>query len=81
MRVKVKFFAAPREAIGRGEIEQELPPGSTVQELIRLLAEEYPVLRRYVSFINVAVNRKYVDLRTVLRDGDEVACVPPVGGG
>jgi MoaD family protein len=81
MRVKVKFFAAPREAMGRGEIEKEIPPGSTVQELMDLLTEEYPVLRRYISFINVAVNRKYVDLQTGLHDGDEVACVPPVGGG
>ena len=81
MRVKVKFFAAPREAIGRGEIEQELQPGSTVQDLIHLLTAEYPILRRYVPSINVAVNRRYVDLQTELHDGDEVACVPPVGGG
>jgi len=81
MRVKVKFFAAPREAMGRGQIEKEMPPGSTVQELMDLLTEEYPVLRRYISSINVAVNRKYANLQTGLHDGDEVACVPPVGGG
>ena len=81
MRVKVKFFAAPREAMGTGEVQQQLPPGSTVQELIDLLIEEYPVLRPYISYMNVAVNRKYVGLQTELQEGDEVACVPPVGGG
>jgi molybdopterin converting factor subunit 1 len=81
MRVQVKFFAAPREAMGRGEIEQDLPPGSTVHELMGVLTAEYPVLARYADCINVAVNRKYVDLHTELQDGDEVACVPPVGGG
>jgi molybdopterin synthase sulfur carrier subunit len=81
MRVKVKFFAAPREAMGKGEVQQQLPPGSTVRELIDLLIEEYPVLRPYISYMNVAVNRKYVGLQTELQEGDEVACVPPVGGG
>jgi MoaD family protein len=81
MKVTVKFFAALREVIGKPEIEQELPPGATVQDLLNLLTQEHPVLSRYVSHINVAVNRKYVDLQTTLQQGDEVACLPPVGGG
>ena len=81
IKVKVRFFAAPREAIGTEELERELPPGSTVGELIQLLTEEYPVLRPYTRFIGVAVNRAYVGMQTQLHDGDEVACLPPVGGG
>ena len=81
MKVKVKFFAAPREAMGRREVQQKLPEGSTVQGLIDVLAEEYPVLRPYMAQMNVAVNRTYVHAGMVLRDGDEVACLPPVGGG
>ncbi|MFQ6100158.1 MAG: molybdopterin converting factor subunit 1 [Anaerolineae bacterium] len=79
--VRVKFFAAPREALGTGEIEMEIPAGTTVEELIALLTEEYPALRAYTRFISVAVNRAYVGMQTELRDGDEVACLPPVGGG
>ena len=81
IRVRVKFFAAPREALGVGEIEREIPAGSTVGELIDLLTQEYPVLRAYTRFVSVAVNRAYVGLQTELHDGDEVACLPPVGGG
>jgi len=81
IRVRVRFFAAPREALGMGEIEIELPAGATVGELIDLLTEEYPVLRSYTRFISVAVNRAYVGMQTKLHDGDEVACLPPVGGG
>jgi molybdopterin converting factor small subunit len=29
----------------------------------------------------VAVNREYASLATVLREGDEVALLPPVSGG
>jgi molybdopterin converting factor subunit 1 len=79
--VRVKFFAAPREAVGAGEIVREVPAGTTVGELINLLTEEYPVLRAYTRFISAAVNRAYVGMQTELRDGDEVACLPPVGGG
>ena len=77
----MKFFAAPREALGVGEIEVELPAGSTVGELIGRLTEQYPVLRAYTRFVSVAVNRAYVGMQAELHDGDEVACLPPVGGG
>jgi molybdopterin synthase sulfur carrier subunit len=79
--VKVKFFAAPREALGVREIEMEVPPATTVAGLIDLLKEEYPVLRAYTRFLSIAINRAYVGMQTVLQDGDEVACLPPVGGG
>ena len=79
--VRVKFFAAPREVLGMGEVTREVPAGTTVGELIGLLTKEYPVLRAYTRFISVAVNRAYVGMQTELHDGDEVACLPPVGGG
>ncbi|HET89445.1 MAG TPA: MoaD/ThiS family protein [Chloroflexi bacterium] len=79
--VRVKFFAAPREAVGAGQLERTVPAGTTVEELIRCLTEEYPILRAYTRFLSVAVNRAYVGMQTELHDGDEVACLPPVGGG
>jgi len=81
IRVRVRFFAAPREALGTGEIEQVVSAGTTVGDLIGLLTEKYPILRAYTRFISVAVNRAYVGMQTKLHDGDEVACLPPVGGG
>jgi molybdopterin converting factor subunit 1 len=81
IKVTVRFFAAPREAIGKAEIAKEIPAGTTVGELIDGLTEEYPVLRAYTRFISVAVNRAYVGMQTQLQDGDEIACLPPVGGG
>ena len=81
INVKVRFFAAPREALGFGETEVLLPDGATVADLIERLKAQYPVLHAYTRFLNVAVNRAYVGMRTRLRDGDEVACLPPVGGG
>jgi molybdopterin synthase sulfur carrier subunit len=81
IRVRVKFFAAPREALGTDEINLQIPEGSTVKDLIDVLRDRYPVLESYTRFLNVAVNRAYVGMQTELHDGDEVACMPPVGGG
>ena len=79
--VSVRFFAAPREALDMDRTEVQLPEGSTVRDLIAHLEEEHPLLTNYTRFLNVAVNRAYVGMQTELEDGDEVACLPPVGGG
>jgi molybdopterin converting factor subunit 1 len=81
IRVKVRFFAAPREALGASELWVDVPEGATVGDLVHLLVGQHPILRAFTRFLNVAVNRAYVTMQTVLHDGDEVACLPPVGGG
>jgi molybdopterin converting factor subunit 1 len=81
MRVKVRLFAAAREALQQTEIEQELPHGATVGELLEMLAHDFPVLRSHMAVMKVAVNRRYAQTGAELHDGDEVACLPPVGGG
>lgn len=79
--VRVRFFAAPREVLGVSELEIALPGTATVADLIARLVEMYPVLQPYVRSLSVAVNRSYTGLQTRLQEGDEVACLPPVGGG
>jgi molybdopterin converting factor subunit 1 len=79
MKVKVRFFAGPREKLGIGEIDQELPSGATVQTLVETLTRAYPDIASFR--LKYAVNSAYVSLDAVLNDGDEVACIPPVGGG
>jgi molybdopterin converting factor subunit 1 len=81
IQVKVKFFAAPREALGQDEIATSLPQGATAADLIEQLRQTFPVLRTYTRFLSIAVNKTYVGWDTELCDGDEVACLPPVGGG
>ena len=79
MRVRVRLFAGLRESVGTGELVQELPAGSTVRALVDRLVEQYPALgTRRCMF---AVNSTYVTPQVELHDGDEVALIPPVGGG
>jgi molybdopterin converting factor subunit 1 len=81
MRVKVKLFGRPREELGINELDREIDAGLTAGQLLADLVEEYPILDSYASVIKIAVNRRYADPGTELREGDEVACLPPVAGG
>ncbi len=81
MRVNLLYFASFRDAAGRSEEARELPEGTRVAELWQRLAREVPLLGRFPSMPSAAVNREYVNGETVLRDGDEVAFLPPVAGG
>lgn len=81
MKVRVRFLAVPPGTLDRTQMEVEVPAGTTVGELIGMLAEDYPVLRSYTRFVSAAVNRAIVGMQTELQEGDEVIYSPPVGGG
>ena len=81
MQVRLLHFASFRDAVGRDEEKRQLPDGSRVQDLWAALAREVPLFARFVSMPPAAVNREYAPAGTVLRDGDEVAFLPPVAGG
>jgi len=81
MRVRIKFFAIIREKVGTDGMELELEEGRTVQELLELLRSRFPATREFLERAFVAVNRRYVNPDTRLKEGDEVAIFPPVSGG
>lgn len=81
MRISLRLFAAHRELLGADRLEVQLPSGATVADLLGVLTDQYPGLGRALGSARVAVNREYAPLITILREGDEVALIPPVAGG
>lgn len=81
MRIRLLHFASFRDAAGRDEEVKDLPEGARVSELWSALAREVPLFSRFPSMPPAAVNREYAPGDAVLRDGDEVAFLPPVAGG
>ncbi len=83
MRVRVRYFASLREALGPEE-QAELPDDSPVGALRDLLIARSPrhaeALRRGRA-VRAALDQTMVDETAVLRDGAEVAFFPPVTGG
>ncbi len=81
MHVVVKLFGAVREAVGEKELRVELADGATLSELRALLSRDHPVFEQLGERLAASVAFEVVPLETVLRDGDEVAFLPPVSGG
>ena len=79
MRIQVHFFAAAREAVGIASAEYPVPDGAALEDVADVLFEGHPALRE--MRLSFAVNSVYATPEMVLHDGDEVACIPPVGGG
>lgn len=81
MRVRVLAFARLRELLGFGQADVDVSSDATVDELWAQLmpaARAGAALRASTRF---ARNGALVEGSTPLRDGDEIALMPPVGGG
>ena len=81
MRVTVRLFARLRDIAGAAELTRDIAQGATIGSVWRQLAGEYPELGQYERSISSAVNADYARMDQVLREGDEVAFLPPVSGG
>jgi molybdopterin converting factor subunit 1 len=81
MFVKIRLFARLRELAGVSELERELPDGADVQAAWHALTRDFPALAPHERSVSSAVNEDYARMNATLRDGDEVAFLPPVSGG
>ena len=81
MKVKVLFFASCTDIVGSRELAVEITDGSRVQNLVDELVTQFPRLVAMSDVLSVAVNAEYTGTETELREGDEVALIPPVSGG
>ena len=81
MNVRVRLFAAAREAAGRDLLTLELPEGAKIAQLRRRLEEEVPGLASLIGQIMFAMDAEYAADGREIPPQAEVACIPPVSGG
>lgn len=81
MTLKLLYFGLVRERLGRGGETRDVADGTTVGGLLEDLSTSHRLFALGAGVLRVAVNREYVGEEHVLRDGDEVAVIPPVAGG
>src|SRR5580693_2248438 len=88
MKIRVLAFASAGDAVGAGEMEVEVPEGSRVADLRGRLVARFPGLETLWPRLAVAVDGRLVGGvgggvvggGEVLREGVEVALLPPVSG-
>ena len=68
------------QSVGAGALSLELPEGSRVGGVKEALAKKIPSLA-WPAGTMLAVNMEYAGPEAALKDGDEVAVIPPVSGG
>ena len=81
MEVKITFFGRFREITGENEITLEIKKDLTLKEILEIILRKYPKLKEEKNNMLFSVNHRYASLETIVRDGDEIAVFPPVGGG
>jgi molybdopterin synthase catalytic subunit len=81
MKVRIRYFAMLREALGRAEETREVAAETTAGQLFDDVVTEVPRLAGFKKSVMLMVNQEYVSGDHRLRDGDELALIPPVSGG
>ena len=81
MRVRVLYFGVLKEVCGCEREELELEDGASVADLLRLYRWRVAGREGLWDSIAVAVNQEYARGEDGLKEGDEVALLPPVSGG
>ncbi len=81
MTVPIQLFASLKDAAKTSQIAIEIPENATVAQLLDAVAREFPDMKKWLPHCRVAVNEEYASNGQIVRDGDEIALIPPVSGG
>jgi molybdopterin converting factor subunit 1 len=81
MKVNVLFFGLARDLTGFQSEQAVIAEGASLDELWCRYEARFPRLREMAGSLLAAVNEEIADRSRLLRDGDEVAFMPPVSGG
>ncbi|MEE8358645.1 MAG: MoaD/ThiS family protein [Candidatus Hydrothermarchaeales archaeon] len=81
--VVIKLFAGFREKAKRDRLEIDVSGETTLDEIITLLKKELPELKEFFESKTavIAINQKVAELKSMVKNEDEIAIFPPVSGG
>ena len=81
--ITVKYFASLRSVAGKEEEQFNMGSETTLEKLSEEISKTVPKLGEMIrgNKIIVSVNMDVVQLGAVIKDGDEIALLPPFSGG
>ncbi|MBI4055373.1 MAG: MoaD/ThiS family protein [Elusimicrobia bacterium] len=78
--LKLLFFAQCADWIKKREMELSLEKPTCLKNLVGSLPDLSPIFE-HADILRVSVNREFTDWNAEVKNGDEVAFLPPVSGG
>jgi molybdopterin synthase catalytic subunit len=81
MRVKVLFFGILKDLLSSETQTLDLPQDAKVEALLAHYRGRLSAHPKLLSSLAIAVNQNYAQPDHLLREGDEIALLPPVSGG
>ena len=84
MKVTIRLFGMTKSLAGNHDsIVLAMASGHRMKELVELIGSRYPMIGELIhkKKILVSVNQEIAHEETEIRDGDEIALLPPFAGG
>ena len=83
MKVKVLFFGATADSVGKRETEISLGENTDAANALDAIFGEFPDLEKNHErkSLHFSVNHEYADGKEIIQEGDELAVFTAVSGG
>lgn len=81
MRIRVLFFGMIKDVVHREADDLDLPESSVLSDVLTHYIQMIPSLKLLMPSVAVSINQEYAGPQTQLKEGDEIALLPPVSGG
>jgi len=81
MKIRVELFAILKDIFKTNELWLDMPLVVSSGEALTYLRDSYPGIEPYLYTCALAKNGKYINRKTMLSEGDEIALIPAVSGG
>lgn len=83
MKVKVLFFGATADSVGKREVEISFDEKINAENALDRILTEFPNLQKNhdKKSLHFSVNQEYANGDEIIKDGDELAVFTAVSGG
>ena len=81
MKIKVRFFGPLQDITKIEEAEMPVKENTTIGDQVMLVGERFPEIREHLKTVSFAIDNEYVTRDAILKNGNEVALLPPISGG
>ncbi|MDZ7756826.1 MoaD/ThiS family protein [Rhodohalobacter sp.] len=81
MNISVIYFSVLKKITGKSQETIHMEKSGNAEDLFGILAQEYPEMEKYKTYMRLSVNQQYLPFTTELKPNDEVVFITPVSGG